>query len=207
MIITFEGGDQAGKKTQSAMLQRKLRSAKLKVKLFSFPDYTTPIGKEIDRYLHGKRKYPAQVIHCLLAANRWERANDVIKAHEKNSVVIMNRYRESNLVYGITNGLKLDWLEKLDEGLPKSDLVIVLDVPQKESFARKKQNRDKFEKNKEFSNKILDKKRELNKKNKLNHKRLCETCENDNRNKQSSSKILDKLMSTLENEDNFITED
>ena len=59
----------------------------------------------------------------------------------------MNRYRESNLVYGITNGLKLDWLEKLDEGLPKSDLVIVLDVPQKESFARKKQNRDKFEKN------------------------------------------------------------
>ena len=66
----FEGGDQAGKKTQSAMLQRKLRSAKLKVKLFAFPDYSTPIGKEIDRYLHGKRKYPAQVIHCLLAANQ-----------------------------------------------------------------------------------------------------------------------------------------
>ena len=99
MIITFEGGDQAGKKTQSAMLQRKLRSAKLKVKLFSFPDYTTPIGKEIDRYLHGKRKYPAQVIHCLLAANRWERANDVIKAHEKNSVVIMNRDSESPPFY------------------------------------------------------------------------------------------------------------
>ncbi|MDC3028709.1 hypothetical protein OA189_00030 [Prochlorococcus sp. AH-716-P20] len=36
---------------------------------------------------------------------------------------------------------------------------------------------------------------------------LLKTCENDNRNKQNSSKILDKLMSTLENEDNFITED
>ena len=108
MIITFEGGDQAGKKTQSAMLQRKLRSAKLKVKLFSFPDYTTPIGKEIDRYLHGKRKYPAQVIHCLLAANRWERADDVIKAHEKNSVVIMNRsslYRCCNWWWRYSNGL------------------------------------------------------------------------------------------------------
>ena len=164
MIITFEGGDQAGKKTQSAMLQRKLRSAKLKVKLFSFPDYTTSVGKEIDRYLHGKRKYPTQVIHCLLAANRWERANDVIAAHKKNSVIIMNRYRESNLVYGITNGLKLDWLEKLDEGLPKSDLVIVLDVPQKESFERKKKNRDKFEKNKVFSNKISQNYRKLAKK-------------------------------------------
>ena len=32
-------------------------------------------------------------------------------------------------------------------------------------------------------------------------------CEKDNENKLSSSKILDKLMSTLENEDNFITED
>ena len=164
MIITFEGGDQAGKKTQSAMLQRKLRSAKLKTKLFSFPDYTTPIGKEIDRYLHGKRKYPAQVIHCLLAANRWERASDLQDAKEKNSVIIMNRYRESNLLYGITNGLKLAWLEKLDEGLPKSDLVIVLDVPQKESFARKKQNRDKFEKNKQFSNKISQGYRKLAKK-------------------------------------------
>ena len=36
---------------------------------------------------------------------------------------------------------------------------------------------------------------------------LLKTCENDRGNKQSSSKILDKLMSTLENEDNFITED
>ena len=36
---------------------------------------------------------------------------------------------------------------------------------------------------------------------------LLKTCENDNQNKLSSSKILDKLMSTLENEDNFITED
>ena len=90
MIITFEGGDQAGKKTQSAMLQKRLRSAKIKTKLFSFPDYSTPIGKEINRYLHGKRKYPAQVIHCLLAANRWEKAAEIKKAQEKNSVVIMN---------------------------------------------------------------------------------------------------------------------
>ena len=36
---------------------------------------------------------------------------------------------------------------------------------------------------------------------------LLKTCEKDNKNKLSSSKVLDKLMSTLENEDNFITED
>ena len=36
---------------------------------------------------------------------------------------------------------------------------------------------------------------------------LLKICEKDNINKFSSSKILDKLMSTLENEDNFMTED
>ena len=154
MIIVFEGGDQAGKKTQSALLEKKLKLAKIKTTLFSFPDYSTPIGKEINKYLHGKRKFPPQVIHCLLAANRWEKLDEIKKAQQKNSIVIMNRYRESNLVYGLVTGLKLDWLENLDYGLPKSDLVIVLDVPQTESFSRKRSNRDRFEKNKDFSNKI-----------------------------------------------------
>ena len=36
---------------------------------------------------------------------------------------------------------------------------------------------------------------------------LLKKCEKEKVNKLSSSKILDKLMSTLENEDNFITED
>ena len=166
MIVVFEGGDQAGKKTQSALLEKKLKSAKIKTKIFSFPDYSTPIGKEISKYLYGKRKFPPQVIHCLLAANRWEKLDDIKKAQQKNSVVIMNRYRESNLVYGMVNGLKTDWLENLDIGLPKSDLVIVLDVPQSESFTRKKVNRDKFEKNKDFSKKISKMYRNMAKKNK-----------------------------------------
>ena len=164
MIVTFEGGDQAGKKTQSALLAKRLKSLKIKTKLFSFPDYSTPIGKEIDKYLHGKRKFPPQTIHTLLAANRWEKVDEIKKAQEKNSVVIMNRYAESNLVYGLANGLKLPWLEGLDAGLPKSDLVIVLDVPQNESFKRKKQNRDKFEKNVKFSQTISRTYRKLAKK-------------------------------------------
>ena len=166
MIIVFEGGDQAGKKTQSTLLVKKLKSAKVKTKLFSFPDYSTPIGKEIDQYLHGKRKFSPQVIHCLLAANRWEKADEIKKAQQKNSVVIMNRYRESNLVYGLVNGLKLNWLENLDTGLPKSDLVIVLDVPQTESFKRKRLDRDRFEKNRAFSQKISKTYRKVSKQKK-----------------------------------------
>jgi len=122
--------------------------------LFHFPDYKTPIGKEIRQYLDGKRKFPPQVIHCLLSANRWEKLEQIKQAQEKNSVLIMNRYYHSNLVYGLANGMKEKWLENLDAGLPKADLVILLDVSQKESFNRQKTNRDKFEKNEEFLRKI-----------------------------------------------------
>ncbi len=164
MIVAIEGGDQAGKKTQSRMLADALKKSKVKTKIFSFPDYSTPIGKQIRRYLDGKTKFPPQVIHCLLAANRGEKLEEIKKAHQKNSVLIMNRYYHSNFVYGIVNGMKLDWLENLDKGLPQSDLVIVLDVSQREAFSRKNSKRDVFEKNKLFSQKISKAYRKLAKK-------------------------------------------
>jgi len=164
MIIVMEGFDQAGKKTQSKLLANFLKKKKIKSKIFSFPDYTTPIGKEIKHYLSGNRTFPPQVIHCLLAANRWERSKEIHKTLSENLVVIMNRYYQSNLVYGTVNGLDMTWLENLDKGLPKEDLVILLDVNTIDSFSRKKQRRDKFEKNKEFAQKITNTYRKLAKK-------------------------------------------
>ena len=166
MIIAIEGSDQAGKKTQTAMLAKALKSQKIKTAIFDFPDYSTVIGKEIDAYLHGKRKFPPEIIHYLYAANRWEKVQEIKKSVAKNSILIMNRYYHSNIVYGIANGLKEKWLESLDAGVPKSDLVIVLDVSQTESFLRKKSKRDKFEKNKLFLKKISQIYRKLAKKHK-----------------------------------------
>ena len=166
MIIAIEGSDQAGKKTQTAMLAKALKSQKIKTAIFDFPDYSTVIGKEIDAYLHGKRKFPPEIIHYLYAANRWEKVEEIKKSAAKNSILIMNRYYHSNIVYGIANGLKEKWLESIDAGVPKSDLVIVLDVSQTESFSRKKSKRDKFEKNKLFLKKISQIYRKLAKKHK-----------------------------------------
>ncbi|MGB6463375.1 MAG: dTMP kinase [Nitrosotalea sp.] len=161
MIIVVEGFDQAGKKTQSKLLAKFLKTKNRKSKIFSFPDYSTPIGKEIRRYLVGKRSFPPQVIHCLLAANRWEKAKEIQDALSKNYVVIMNRYYQSNLVYGTVNGLDMKWLENLDNGLPKEDLVFLLDVNVTDSFSRKKERRDKFEENMEFAQKITGTYRKL----------------------------------------------
>jgi dTMP kinase len=57
----------------------------------------------------------------------------------------MNRYYQSNLVYGISHGLNLNWLLNLDRGLPKEDVVIVLEVNPGISYRRVPKDRDTFE--------------------------------------------------------------
>ncbi len=164
MIVAIEGGDQAGKTTQTAMLARALRKRGISTATFSFPNYKTPIGQEISRYLARKRRFTPHVIHCLLSANRWEKLDEILNAVSKNPVVIMNRYYHSNLIYGLANGMDPTWLENLDKGLPRADFVILLDVSKKESFHRKKTGRDKFEENEAFLQKIFTTYRDVAKK-------------------------------------------
>lgn len=156
MIVVIEGGDQAGKTTQSAMLTQALTDRGKKVRQFDFPDYTTPIGTEIKRFLERKQEYAPQVIHCLLAANRWEKARDIQDAQKNNDILIMNRYYHSNIVYGITNGVDKAWLENLDAGLPEANSIILLNITAKESFRRKSLGRDRFEGDREFIAHVLD---------------------------------------------------
>ena len=125
-IIVIEGIDKAGKTTQANLLLKNLKGKKY-VK-FDFPDYSTPVGIEIKQFLDGKRDYSDEVKMMLLSANRWEKKSEIESIIGKGTTIIMNRYYQSNLVYGISKGLKLKWLLALDEGLPKADLVVVIDI-------------------------------------------------------------------------------
>jgi dTMP kinase len=89
----------------------------------------------------------------LLAANRREK-KELIKYYLQNgNTILMNRYYHSNLAYGIANGISKEWLLNLDEGMPKEDITILLDVDPKISQTRVAKNNfeaDIFEKDKEF---------------------------------------------------------
>ena len=150
-IIVFEGIDKAGKTTQAKLLEKKLGSKCVRI---DFPDYSTPVGKEIKQFLDGKRNYPDEVKMTLLSANRWEKKGEIEKMVSKGITVIMNRYYQSNLVYGISKGLKLDWLLSLDKGLPKADLVIVIDIRPKTLASRSKNVVDTFEKDLELIRRV-----------------------------------------------------
>jgi dTMP kinase len=144
-IIVIEGTDKAGKGTQSGLLMNALKlSGKICI-MMDFPDYTTPIGKEIRSFLGGRRSYAIEVKHLLLSANRWEKKKDIESTIENGTIIIMNRYYQSNLVYGVSHGLNLNWLLNLDRGLPRENVVIVLEVSPDISYRRVPKDRDTFE--------------------------------------------------------------
>jgi len=161
MFIVIEGSDKAGKATQTQMLSDKLRKEGFSVATMAFPDYSTKIGEEIRAFLHGEKDYPVEVRHMLLSANRWEKRADIQKMLKENNAVILNRYYQSNLVYGLASGLKLEWLQSLDAGLPKEDIVIVLDVNPEVSINRMQRKGDVFEMNDDMMSKVSKLYREL----------------------------------------------
>jgi dTMP kinase len=144
-IIVIEGTDKAGKETQSRLLINALKFSGKVCIIVDFPDYTTPIGQEIRAFLNGRRNYAIEVKHMLLSANRWEKKKEIESMIDKGTIIIMNRYYQSNLVYGVSHGLNLKWLLNLDRGLPKEDVVIMLEVNPDTSYRRVPEDRDTFE--------------------------------------------------------------
>jgi len=125
-IVVLEGTDKAGKTTQSRMLLEALKNQGKVCVVIDFPDYNTPIGTEIRAFLDGRREYPSEAKHLLFSANRWEKKKEIESMLANGTIVVMNRYWQSNLAYGAANGIDPAWLMRLDKGLPKEDLVIVL---------------------------------------------------------------------------------
>ena len=143
-IIVIEGTDKAGKSSQSRMLAEALKVSGKVCVILDFPDYTTPIGVEIKAFLEGKRDYLSEVKHLLFSANRWEKKKEIESMLENGTIIVMNRYWQSNLVYGAANGMDINWLLRLDKGLPKEDITLVILVNPRIS-AKRAEMQDAFE--------------------------------------------------------------
>jgi dTMP kinase len=143
-IIVIEGIDKAGKTSQSRMLAETLKVSGKVCVILDFPDYTTPIGMEIKAFLEGKRDYLPEVKHLLFSANRWEKKKEIESMLENGTIIVMNRYWQSNLVYGVANGMDINWLLRLDKGLPKEDIVLMILVNPNIS-AKRAEMQDAFE--------------------------------------------------------------
>jgi len=145
MLIAFEGLDQSGKETQARRLADALRNGGRRVETLSFPDYATPIGKEIGAALRGERDFGPDVMQLLYIANRYEKKPLMLEWLSAGVDVVCDRYVASSVAYGESQGLDAAWLVATQEHLPQPDLTIVLDIAPETAVARKQADRDRYE--------------------------------------------------------------
>jgi dTMP kinase len=144
-LIAFEGLDQSGKQTQTDALAAALTAAGRRCQLLSFPDYSTAIGTEIHKALHGERDHAPDVMQLLYVANRYEFRTRLESWIADGRIVVCDRYKASSIAYGEAQGLDAAWLTEIQKFLPAADLTILLDIPPEVAVDRKAANRDRYE--------------------------------------------------------------
>jgi dTMP kinase len=152
-LIVFEGLDRAGKSTQTQLLAENLEKEGIPHKVIRFPDRTTPVGKLIDSYLKSETTVEDHVINLLFCANRWELAKSIRESLEAGVAVICDRYAYSGVAYSVATGLYSDWCRTPNDGLPKPDRVVYLDLDVYTAATRGNYGTERFE-NIDFQKKV-----------------------------------------------------
>ena len=142
LFVAFEGGEGAGKSTQSTLLAAWLAERGYEVVTTREPG-ATPIGRQLRQLLldpdNGEIAPRAEAL--LYAADRAQHVATVIRpALARGAVVVSDRYIDSSLAYqGVGRSLSTGEIERLSQfatsGL-RPDVTVLLDVPVTDGLAR-----------------------------------------------------------------------
>ncbi|GEM_PF-21119 len=142
-LIALEGIDGTGKGTQARLLAEALERRGVRVRPFSFPAYgETLAGGLIGTYLNGglgdPRSIDSRLTAMLYAVDRFELRGRLAEALEAGETVICDRYVGSNMAHQVARASPRNrpavrrFIESLEFdvlGLPRPELVILLDMP------------------------------------------------------------------------------
>jgi thymidylate kinase len=128
-----------------------------------FPHYPTETGQSILGMLRGEwectasfvpgHKYSeawlkninARVRQSLFLADRCEWMSKFKGRLLNGLLLVLDRYYVSGVVYGSADGLDTDWLWDIHGCLPQPDLYVYIDIPVDESYKRRPDRRDEYE--------------------------------------------------------------
>ncbi|MGO4454685.1 dTMP kinase [Arthrobacter sp. RAF14] len=143
LFIAFEGGDGAGKSTQSRLLAEALRDRGMVVVQTREPG-GTEIGEKLRSLVldHGHGEIDARTEALMYAAARAAHVEQLIRpALSRGEAVITDRYIDSSVAYqGIGRGLGTREVRELNAWATDSlwpDFTVVLDVDPAEGRARR----------------------------------------------------------------------
>lgn len=148
-FIVIEGNDCSGKKTQTKLIEKRLKEEGINCIRFSFPMYNTPTGKIVGDYYLGRKgksifkegavAVDPHIAVLYFAADRKYNITKALEYYNKGYYIILDRYTSSNQAH---QGSKIEdqderfnmyqWIDKLEYwllGLPKPDKTIFLHVP------------------------------------------------------------------------------
>lgn len=154
-FIVIEGLDGSGKTTQAKILARKLRESHNAI--YTAEPSQGKIGAFIrKRILYGEKRPLVSVEALLFAADRIDHIeNEVQPALNEGKLVVSDRYIYSSLSYQGSAGLKLEWIETINELSRKPDLAIFIDVAPEIVLRRLKRKKSVME-NLEIQRKVRD---------------------------------------------------
>jgi len=142
LFIAIEGGEGAGKSTQTRLLAEHLTARGFEVVITREPGGTATAEKIRKLLLDPDvTDMPDHTEALLFAAARADHAHNLIRpALERGAVVICDRYIDSSVAYqGVARGLGADYIRSLSEWATSGlipDFTIYLNVPLEESAHR-----------------------------------------------------------------------
>ena len=143
-LIVFEGTDGSGKSTQFELLAKRLEAEQIGFQRLRFPQYEEPSSALIRMYLGGAFGDDPEAVNAYAAStfyavDRYASYQCVWKDYyQGGGLVVSDRYTTSNAVHQgskVPEGERADffrWLYDLEYdrmGLPRPDLVVLLDMP------------------------------------------------------------------------------
>lgn len=177
-LIVFEGTDGSGKSTQFELLAKRLEAEQIGFQRLRFPQYEEPSSALIRMYLGGAFGDDPEAVNAYAAStfyavDRYASYQRVWKDYyQGGGFVVSDRYTTSNAVHQgskVPEGERAEffrWLYDLEYdrmGLPRPDLVVLLDMPVElsEQLMRKREqstgtHADIHERNEDYLKKCCD---------------------------------------------------
>ena len=121
------------------MIVRWLEDIGHRVGRFDFPNYGIKSGSDISHMLHSADPFAHNGrIFALMAENMLESYEPIMVSAENDDFTIINRYVDSNIVYGVAAGFQRNWLMTLTARLPLPMCTIMIDTGVGEAWQRRR---------------------------------------------------------------------
>jgi len=128
-LIVLYGINNIGKTTQAKNLISYLKKNNHKTHYFKIPVYhLKPTGILINKILRSKeQKISEEEFQKIYARNRKDYQSTVKEKLKKGCIVIAEDYVGTGLAWGVVKGASMNYLKKINKGILKEDLAILLD--------------------------------------------------------------------------------